>query len=70
MIQRTWGRGSGETWACGTGACAVCVAGVLTGNTSENILNHLLGGDLELSYSKGSTVIMTGPATEVFTGEI
>ena len=70
VIQRTWERGSGETWACGTGACAVCVAGVLTGNTSENILNHLLGGDLELSYSKGSTVIMTGPATEVFTGEI
>jgi diaminopimelate epimerase len=70
VIQRTWERGSGETWACGTGACAVCVAGVLTGNTSENILNHLLGGDLELSYSKGSTVIMTGPATEVFTGVI
>ncbi len=69
VIQRTWERGSGETWACGTGACAVCVAGVLTGNTDSKILNHLLGGDLTLQYKKGESVIMTGPATEVFNGE-
>ncbi len=70
VIQRTWERGSGETWACGTGACAVCVAGVLTGKTNGKILNHLLGGDLELSYALGESVIMTGPAVEVFSGEI
>jgi diaminopimelate epimerase len=43
--QRTWERGSGETWACGTGASAVCVAGVLTGRTDRRISNHLRGGD-------------------------
>ncbi|MFN5853540.1 MAG: diaminopimelate epimerase, partial [Pirellulaceae bacterium] len=48
--QRTWERGSGETWACGTGASAVCVAGVLTGNTDRSIINHLLGGDLKLVW--------------------
>jgi diaminopimelate epimerase len=68
--QRTWERGSGETWACGTGACAVCVAGVLTGKTERQILNHLLGGDLQLHWSEEDQhVYMTGPATEVFQGE-
>lgn len=67
--QRTWERGTGETWACGTGASAVVVAGVLTGKTSEKLLIHLLGGDLKLQYQKGGTVIMTGPAREVFQGE-
>lgn len=67
--QRTWERGSGETWACGTGASAVCVAGVLTGRTDSEILNHLRGGDLRLRWpGPGSSVIMTGPATEVFSG--
>jgi diaminopimelate epimerase len=67
--QRTWERGSGETWACGTGASAVCVAGVLTGRTDRNILNHLLGGDLRLRWEESSGhVFMTGPATEVFQG--
>ncbi|HAL14813.1 MAG TPA: diaminopimelate epimerase [Planctomycetaceae bacterium] len=67
--QRTWERGSGETWACGTGASAVCVAGVLAGKTDRTILNHLLGGDLELHWDEQTNhVFMTGPATEVFTG--
>ncbi len=68
--QRTWERGSGETWACGTGASAVCVAGVLAGRTERKILNHLLGGDLELEWDEATShVFMTGPATEVFSGE-
>jgi len=67
--QRTWERGSGETWACGTGASAVCVAGVLAGRTERKILNHLLGGSLELEWDEATNhVFMTGPATEVFTG--
>jgi diaminopimelate epimerase len=68
--QRTWERGSGETLACGTGASAVCVAGVLTGRTERRIVNHLRGGDLELEWREADgCVYMTGPATEVFTGE-
>jgi diaminopimelate epimerase len=68
--QRTWERGSGETLACGTGASAVCVAGVLTGRTERKIINHLRGGDLELEWRESDgCVYMTGPATEVFTGE-
>jgi diaminopimelate epimerase len=67
---RTWERGSGITLACGTGACAVCVAGVLTGRTSRKLLAHLPGGDLDLEWpSDDASVFMTGPATEVFTGE-
>ena len=70
VIMRTWERGSGITLACGTGASAVCVAGVLTENTSNTILAHLPGGDLTLSWNKENDVVyMTGPATEVFTGE-
>jgi diaminopimelate epimerase len=68
--QRTWERGSGETLACGTGASAVCVAGVLTGRTERKIVNHLRGGDLELEWRESDgCVYMTGPATEVFSGE-
>jgi len=67
---RTWERGSGITLACGTGACAVCVAGVLTGHTDRKLLAHLPGGDLELEWSAAdNSVYMTGPATEVFSGE-
>jgi diaminopimelate epimerase len=68
--QRTWERGSGETWACGTGASAVCVAGVLTQRTVRRVLVHLLGGDLELVWDeRDNHVYMTGPAEEVFAGE-
>jgi diaminopimelate epimerase len=68
--QRTWERGSGETLACGTGASAVCVAGVLTGRTERKILNHLTGGDLILNWQeKNNHVFMTGPAVEVFSGQ-
>jgi diaminopimelate epimerase len=69
-IMRVWERGSGETQACGTGACAVAVAGVLTGRTQRRLLIHLLGGDLQLHWSeKDNHVYMTGPAVEVFSGE-
>ena len=68
--QRTWERGSGETWACGTGASAVCVAGVLTGHTDRQILNSLRGGQLRLRWEEESNhVFMTGPAVEVFSGQ-
>lgn len=67
--QRTWERGAGETLACGTGASAVTVAGLLTGRTGSRLLNHLAGGDLELAWDGSGEVFMTGPAAEVFTGE-
>ncbi len=70
VSQRTWERGSGETLACGTGASAVCVAGVLTGRTERKIINHLRGGDLELEWNAADNhLYMTGPAVEVFSGE-
>lgn len=66
----SWERGSGITQACGTGACAVAVAGALTGRTSRNVLAHLPGGDLRLEWRESdNSVYMTGPAAEVFTGE-
>ena len=66
---RVWERGSGETQACGTGACAAAVAGVLTGQTERRVLAHLPGGDLELEWSESGDVYLTGPAVEVFSGE-
>ncbi len=67
---RVWERGSGETLACGTGACASAVAGVLTGKLARRVVMHLLGGDLELHWSEADKhVYMTGPAVEVFSGE-
>jgi diaminopimelate epimerase len=68
--QRTWERGAGETLACGTGASAVTVAAVLNGLTERRIVNHLSGGDLEMEWPDSGPVYMTGPAVEVFAGEI
>ena len=67
--QRTWERGAGETLACGTGASAVVVAGVLTGRTERVIRIILSGGELELEWRENGPVFMTGPAIEVFAGE-
>jgi diaminopimelate epimerase len=69
LRMRVWERGSGETWACGTGACAVAVASAITGRTDRRIIAHLRGGDLELDWAANGHVFMTGPAVEVFTGE-
>jgi diaminopimelate epimerase len=70
VTMRTWERGSGITWACGTGASSVCVAGVLTGRTGRDLLAHLPGGDLRLEWSAvDNHVYMTGPAVEVFSGD-
>ncbi len=67
---RVWERGTGETLACGTGACAVVAAGVLTGRTQRRIVAHLPGGDLRLNWSEsGNHVYLTGPAVEVFSGD-
>lgn len=71
MNMRVWERGSGETWACGTGTCASVVASVLNGLTDDEVLVHLLGGDLKIKYDRDlNTVFMTGPATTICTGEI
>lgn len=68
---RVWERGAGETWACGTGACAVAVACALNGWTEEKVLVKLRGGDLEIFWDRDkNTVFMTGPAAVVFEGEI
>ena len=65
----TWERGSGATLACGTGACACCVAAVLTNRCSRIVTANLPGGALQLNWSQDDNcVYMTGPATEVFTG--
>jgi diaminopimelate epimerase len=68
--QRTWERGSGETLACGSGACGVCVAAVLTGRCDRQGTIHLRGGDLAIDWNEATNhVFMTGPAVEVFSGE-
>lgn len=72
LKMRVWERGSGETWACGTGACAVCVAAVENGISprGEDITIKLRGGDLVIKYMPDGTVNMTGPATFVYDGEL
>ena len=71
LKMRVWERGSGETWACGTGTCAAAVAAVLNGfcPKNEDILVHLRGGDLAIRYTD-ETVWMTGPAVAVFEGTV
>jgi diaminopimelate epimerase len=69
FTMRTWERGSGITLACGTGACASAVAGVLIGRCNRLVKAHLPGGELDLNWSEtDNCVYMTGPATEVFNG--
>lgn len=71
LNMRVWERGSGETLACGTGACASLVATVLNGLCDETATLHLLGGDLKITWDRDkNTVFMEGPATTVFKGEI
>ena len=72
MQMRVWERGSGETWACGTGACAATAASVLNGYFphDKEITVKLRGGDLFIPYESDGTVLMRGPAETVFTGEI
>jgi diaminopimelate epimerase len=65
--QRTWERGAGETLACGTGACAVCVAGVLTGRTDRRITSELPGGELLAEWTE--SVFLAGATVTVFSGE-
>ncbi len=72
LQMRVWERGSGETWACGTGACAAAVAAVLNGycKAGEEILIKLRGGDLMITYMPDGTVIKRGPAAFVCEGEL
>ena len=71
ISMRVWERGSGETWACGTGACAVAVSCILNGLTQSSVIVHLRGGDLQIEWEEETgTVFMTGPAVTVFEGEI
>ena len=65
---RVWERGSGETMACGTGACATAVASIITGRCDSPVTIHLPGGSLEISLSPSGHVLMTGPASTVYEG--
>jgi diaminopimelate epimerase len=65
---RVWERGSGETMACGTGACAAAVAAAVTGRTARQVRAHLPGGTLEIDWAENDHVYLNGPAVEVFTG--
>ena len=71
LTMRVWERGAGRTLACGTGACATVVAGVLSGRCERRATVHLDGGDLEIEWSESDDRLwMTGPATTVFRGRI
>jgi diaminopimelate epimerase len=67
---RVWERGAGPTLACGTGACATLVAGVLTGRLDRQATIHLPGGPLAIAWEEGGPVTMTGAAEAVYTGEL
>lgn len=71
VFMRVWERGTGETLACGTGTCAVAVAGVLNGLTDEKITVKLLGGELQIEWDREKNLVfMTGPAVTVFEGDV
>lgn len=70
LTMLTWERGAGRTLACGTGACAAAVASVLNEKTGRRVLAHLPGGDLLIEWESNGPVLMTGAATEVFSGTI
>lgn len=72
LEMRVWERGSGETLACGTGACASAVAAIINGFTDNDVTVHLLGGDLQISWSgdENDSVFMSGPAQTVFEGDV
>ena len=69
---RVWERGAGETLACGTGACATAVAAIVNGFADNDVTIHLIGGDLQISWSgnESDSVFMTGGASTVFTGDV
>ncbi|MCI8732036.1 MAG: diaminopimelate epimerase [Lachnospiraceae bacterium] len=71
LQMRVWERGSGETLACGTGACAAAVSSIINGYTKEQVNVKLLGGSLQIYWDRENNLVyMTGPAEEVFHGEI
>jgi diaminopimelate epimerase len=72
ILMRVWERGCGETLACGTGACAAVVAGILTGRNEGAVTVHLRGGDLTVEWNGGKTspVYLTGPAAVSFQGQM
>jgi diaminopimelate epimerase len=70
VAMRVWERGSGETLACGTGACATGVASMLKGLVERRVTVKLIGGSLLIEWADNNRVYMTGPATEVYEGVI
>ncbi len=71
IVMRVWERGTGETQGCGTGACAVAVAGVLNGTTERDVTVHMPGGKVKVNWErKANTVFLTGPAQVIFAGNV